>query len=401
MSDALKKHGGLLCYTIETAALIRVATICNECIVFLMNKSERLEKYLESLAKNARPGDKVPTVRTLMSEFGVSQSVVQRCTEKLKAEGRITAEAGRGTFFTGVAKGEEPAAPSNVNLDHRTVLFLQRATYINRGRRALELLHNMLQQDGCRIVEVSYTDNRDAVPVLRGLPRFDACVIQTSFETVSIEMLSAVRQKASAIVVDGALLSGTEVDAVGNEWGSAVDLALDHLMEQGHQSIAFVTSTRSLLANELGRIRFETQHTREAPGTRTVIEIPAWLSNDYEDLVAAKIAKARRKDSSFPFSAVIVLGIENGARFLRQLNDNGINVPQHLSIVLLGRPDLENEHAGFFTCAGVDTAQQAQALRDSIVRRWDEPDADYKTTYVPSHLIDRASTGMNRVKKRN
>ncbi|MCG8508348.1 MAG: GntR family transcriptional regulator, partial [Rhodospirillales bacterium] len=66
-----------------------------------MNASKRLNDYLESLARQAEPGDRLPTVRSLMAQFGVSQSVVQRITERLKAEGRISAETGRGTFFVG------------------------------------------------------------------------------------------------------------------------------------------------------------------------------------------------------------------------------------------------------------------------------------------------------------
>lgn len=359
-----------------------------------MRVSKRLENYLEALARDARPGDKFPTVRALMSEFGISQSVVQRVTKKLKAEGKITAETGRGTFFIG-GEGrahEHSSTDDDDYTDQRTVLFLRRATYIRRGQKALEILHDMLQNDGCRIVDVSYTDRRDAVPILHGLPRFDACVVQTSFEAISIEVLSAIRQKTAAIIVDGALLAGTEVDSVGNEWGSAVDLALDHLIALGHSSIGLLTSTKSLLANELGRIRFETLNTREKPGTRNIIRIPAWLDKEYENLAASAIADARRKDGSFPFSALLVLGVENGVRFREGLTEKGIEVPRDLSIVLLGRPDLENEHVGFFSCAGIDTKQQAEAMRDAIMRRWQEPAADYVVTYVSPYLRKGAST---------
>ena len=37
-----------------------------------------LEQFLEDLARDARPGDRLPTIRELMRRFGASQMLVQR-----------------------------------------------------------------------------------------------------------------------------------------------------------------------------------------------------------------------------------------------------------------------------------------------------------------------------------
>ena len=48
-----------------------------------------LEQFLDHLAHEARPGDRLPTIRELMKRFGVSQVLVQRAFQGLKDRGLI------------------------------------------------------------------------------------------------------------------------------------------------------------------------------------------------------------------------------------------------------------------------------------------------------------------------
>src|SRR5688572_17202966 len=61
-----------------------------------------LDQYLEELARDARPGDRFPTVRELMRRFGASQMLVQRSLQSMKNRGLIDSQVGRGTFFRGI-----------------------------------------------------------------------------------------------------------------------------------------------------------------------------------------------------------------------------------------------------------------------------------------------------------
>lgn len=354
-----------------------------------MDAANRLENFLLELASSAEPGDRLPPVRTLMSRFGVSQSVVQRVTAKLKADGKISAEIGRGTFFSGGASSQSKDQPARSPLQpsSRSVLILRRSVSIQRGRRVLEELQRLLTTDGHRVVEVSYTDAEDADVVLRGLPRFDACMIQSSFETISVETLSAIRRKTQSIVVDGAALAGTEVDAVGLEWGQSVSLALDLLRKQGHRKIGMIVTQKYLLAVELGRRRFIEEMRRaediEAP---PIIYVPAWPHEDYEKLAAEQISMARRANGTLPFSGLVVWGIESGKRFRTLLAERHIEIPRDLSVVLLGRTDLENEHDGFFTTVGPKTLDQIAGLYQVITNRWATPDQAHRTYLLEANV---------------
>lgn len=353
-----------------------------------MNLKDDLESYLESMARSAAPGDRLPTVRNLMTRFGVSQGVVQKAMAGLKARGLISAEVGRGTYFAGAA---EPAIGTNPLTESRapSVLLLRRATSLRRGKRVLERLQARFQADGWRVVEMSYTDPRDALAILRTLPKFDCCVVQSTFETISIEMLVALQRKTRSIVIDGAALSGTEADAVGLEWGTSVGLTLERLERLGHSEIGLVTTSHFLLASELGRRQF--LGSGGEPDRRMIVGIPAWPHQDYERLAVDQIAALRRADGSFPFSALIVWGIESGQLFRKLLADRGLSVPGDLSVVLLGRTDLTSEHADFFDCIGSSTASQAEKLYQTIQRRRNDAEAEYRTFYLDSEIRDGRS----------
>lgn len=64
----------------------------------------------ESLRAGLGPGSRLPTERQLAADLGVSRSGVRQALAALEAEGLISREVGRGTFFSEAAFGEVPGA---------------------------------------------------------------------------------------------------------------------------------------------------------------------------------------------------------------------------------------------------------------------------------------------------
>ena len=158
-----------------------------------------LERYLQQLAGQARPGDRLPPIREFMRRFGVSQAVVQAALEGLRERGLIDSQVGRGTFFVRGGDGSAPADPARTvargGSAVRSVLLLRRSISIVRGRVLVDELRGRFMQDGHRVLEVSYTDPEHARTVLQALPHFDACVVQSTYKTITIELLAALREK--------------------------------------------------------------------------------------------------------------------------------------------------------------------------------------------------------------
>ena len=291
-----------------------------------MDRSSNLRAHLLGQVRRAAVGDRLPTVRWLMREFGLSQVSVQRELAELKASGLIAAEAGRGTFVVGhPSHALDEAQPIGAGSQRRSVLILRRLAGVRRGRVVLDALQRRLTELDYQTLEVAYSDADHARQVLQNLPRFDACVVQNSFETMPIEMLAVVRRKADAIIVDGAWLVGADVDAVGFEWGEPVDRAVALLREQGHRRIGFATTASPFLANELGQHRYEQLRARaDDPG---LLQPPLLLRElPYQGYEAALVAMLRaRADEAgrLPFTELIAWGIDSGAVFRTLLDQGG------------------------------------------------------------------------------
>lgn len=346
-----------------------------------------LEQFLEKLAREARPGARVPTIREMMRRFGASQVAVQRAIQSLKDAGLIDAQVGRGTYFRAAAApaplAASKGAPAGAREAVKSILLLRRSVSITRGRVLLQDLLQRFAADGHAVLEVSYTDPDHARAVLNALPRFDACVVQSTYRSIPINLLVALRDKCEVLAIDGAALIGVDVEAVGTEWGEPLACAVDLLRQRGHQRIAYATTSQPFLATQLGRRRFD--YLRGALGGVDLQEItlPLLPDEDYGAALADTIAARRDASGALPFTALVAWGIEDGARFRALLSEAGLDIPRALSVVLLGRTDLVNEHADFFDSFGCSVADQAQCLVDAIQARWADPALPYGVRLTP------------------
>ena len=354
----------------------------------MRNSTSDLEQFLDELARDAQPGDRLPTIRELMRRFGASQMIVQRAFQSLKARGLIASQVGRGTYFR--ADGRPAAADASPSADAsarspavRSVLLLRRSISIARGRVLVEGLQRRFTADGHRVLEVSYTDPDHARTVLKGLPHFDACVVQSTFKTITIDLLAALKEKSDVVAVDGAALVGTDVEAVGTEWGEPLAAAITLLQQQGHRRIAYATTSHPFLATQLGRRRFDYLQNTLTGIELGAITVPHLPDQDYEAALVDMIRASLDGSGRPPFTALVAWGIEDGAKFRGLLSDIGLAIPSALSVLLLGRTDLANEHADFFDTIGCSVADQVESLYQAINARWTDPSVPYGVRLVP------------------
>lgn len=370
----------------------------------MRNVTLDLEQFLDELALAAQPGDRLPTIRALMHRFGTSQVVVQRAFQQLKARGVIASEVGRGTYFVAdggrpaglrQGSGETPAPRSRVRpATVKSVLLLRRAISLVRGRMLVEGLQRRWAVDGHRVLELSYNDADHARTVLKGLPRFDACVIQSSFKTIPIELLAALRERSDVLAVDGMALIGADVEAVGMEWGEPLAVAISHLQQLGHRRIAYASTSLPFLPTQLGLRRFEHLQRTLTDVELSAVTVPHLPDDEnYITTLVKMITSQRDSAGQLPFSALIAWGIEDGHRFRELLANLGLEIPSSLSVVLLGRTDLVNEHANFFSIVGCSLADQVEGLYQAVNDRWIQPTIPYGMRWIPVSCREGASMG--------
>lgn len=373
--------------------------LANVLYCFAMQSPEQeLGRFLEALADEARPGDRVPPIRELMRRFGASQVLVQRAFHDLKTRGLIESQVGRGTYFRGQdaappapPEGGAGMAPRTRAAATRSVLLLRRSISIARGRVLVEGLHHRFASEGHPVLEVSYTDSEHARTVLKALPSFDACVVQSTYRTLPIDLLAPLRDKCRVLAVDGAALVGADVEAVGTEWGEPLAQAVGVLQRAGHRSIAYASTAQPFLATQLGRRRFE--HLRESLADSVLhdISVPLMPDERYAETLVHQLKALADEAGRLPFTALVAWGIEDGAAFRTLLAQAGIAVPGALSVVLLGRIDLPNEHAGFFDTVGCSVNDQVEMLYQAIQARWAVPSAPYGVQFTPVRRLAGAS----------
>lgn len=367
----------------------------------MRNTTTELERFLDDLAAGARAGDKLPTIRDLMRRFGLSQMSVQRVVHDMKARGIIDSQVGRGTFFltpgpaAPLSSGDTTPATTETprRSSTRSVLLLRRSISIARGRVLVEKLHQRFVASGHKVLEVSYSDPNHARAVLKGLPRFDACVVQSTYRPIPIEVLSAIREKTDVIAVDGTALVGADVEAVGTEWGEPLAEAARRLVLRGHRKLAFAATSKPLLATQLGFRRWEYLQNALPDISLQTIKVPMLPDEDYVQSLVAELMVRLDDKGRLPFTALIAWGIEDGARFRRMLLDVGVSIPEDLSVVLLGRTDLTNEPGGFFEVVGSSIEDQVETLYRVINNRWLDPTLPYGVHLTPVTRLEGASVG--------
>lgn len=365
--------------------------------------SSNLDLFLDELASRAQPGDRVPTIRDLMRRFAVSQGNVERAFLRLKERGLIESRVGRGTHFVGAARGaleapdraELPAARRKPAGDScRSVLLLRRSISVARGRMLAEGLHRRLVDAGHRVLELTYTDSDHAMSVLHGLPRFDACVVQSTYRTLPIGLLAALKARCEVVAVDGAALMGADVESVGTEWGEPLAEAVQLLLRHGHRRLAFAGTSQPFLATQMAWRRLEGLVLLHPEVHWQRIAVPQLPDQDYAQAVVGQLAGLLDGEGRLPVTGLVVWGVEDGADFRRRLQAIGVQLPDQLSVVLLGRTDLVNEHADFFDIVGTRVSDQVEALYAALLRRWSDPAAPYGVQLTPvTSLEGRSVTG--------
>ena len=358
----------------------------------MRNTDIELEKFLDDLAAGARAGDRLPTVRELMKRFGLSQVVVQRVFHNMKERGLIEIRPGRGIFFLATEANPGAIARSAAepgggavlsNGRPRSLLVLRRSVNIDRGRTFIEKLNRRFAEGGHKVIEVSFSDPDHAKTVLKTLPRFDACIIQSVYHSIPSDMLATIHEKTNVVAFDGVGMVSAGVDSIGTEWGEPLTEAVTLLLHRGHRRLCFAATSMPFLATSLGFRRWDYLRKSLPDVSLETVRVPQLPDEGYAEALVAELKTRIDENRRLPFTALIAWGISDGARFHELLDSVGLSVPDDLSVILLGRTDLINEHAGFFESIGTRVDDQVNMMFEAICRRWQEPSLPFGVYLVP------------------
>jgi DNA-binding LacI/PurR family transcriptional regulator len=340
---------------------------------------DRIVDHVRLLVARAAPGTRLPTVRRLIAEFGVSQHIVQAAFETLRREGLISSHVGKGTFVGGAG----PARTTS-----RRVLTLLCQHPYQRGDVIARLIRQGLALVGHESLTLTYSDARHVMELLRSDARYDAAILQPRSSIVSVSMLALLKQRADAVMIEGQAAEHLDVDAVSNDPARTTELVVAHLLRQGHRRIAWIKE-------DGGNYFFD----RTAAFFRTYCA-GAGLSVDDTPVVEAEADRDRLGLRDFPgviarlkgnrrrphHTALVVASFAEGRAVIDALRANGLDTPRDVAVVRLGTPDLDSDHLGRLTIAGRPSTRAAQTVLARLDWRWRNPAAPFRTHYDTPEL---------------
>lgn len=331
------------------------------------------------------PGERLPTVRELMASFGVSQFTVQRALGRLKEEGLIDSQVGRGTFVA----GQKPQ-PSRA----RTVLVLSYEQQSDRADELTRQMHHAFLKRDWRSVVLTYADFEQAAEIAEGLPRFDACVVQPRGTTVPLSLLAMLKARGQMVIIEGFGVTGIDVDTVSIDWPGAVSLALRHLYDLGHRRIGFVAQSLSLRAFVDTVAEFRRLHAWAGLPTDVDPVIP--LASESEDVAFGILEQhlvQSRAGGGAGFTAYIIYPRAfHGDHLMRSFAQAGLHVPRDVGVVALGYSDLVHEHVGRLDTVGQSAVNLIDAIIAAIEARWEKPDAPFGIRRLATEIVLRGSS---------
>lgn len=328
-------------------------------------------------------GARLPTVRDLMRAHKVSQATVQEALARLRDEGLLTSQVGRGTY---VIKGGAGVSGSFSDPRLDSLLILSNASLNERCVLVQNHIVDELSRSGSKIVQMSYHNTGHLLDILTSAPDFDAVILQSHYENIPIRLLRLLQEKTRALVVDGHTVSGVDVDRVGTDWEEALDLALDHLASLGHTSVAL--ASLDTMAQPILTVRraFERMQRRpRAPWRRLyplTLQGVLHPTQRVGDSLRGALEVVVRPDGTLPFTAVITLGISDSFGVRACLESMGLDVPRDVSLFVLGHLDVPSEHLGSVSMAGSSYREGAEQLIDVIRRRIGERSAPPRIVYL-------------------
>lgn len=354
---------------------------------------------LYDLISRSDDGARLPTVRELMKNFRVSQATVQDALSRLREEGLLTSQVGRGTYVvkdrgSGAGRpdpGEQPAPC----LD--SLLILSNASMNERCALVQNYIVDEMSRSGSKVVQMSYHHTGHLLDILSSIPSFDAAILQSHYENIPIKLLHLLQQKTHALVVDGHTVSGVDIDRIGTDWEEALDMGLQHLSELGHRSIGLVSMNTMAQPILSARRAFARIGARRHDGFELfqpiILKGVLHPTHSVAKPLEEALAELLREHGKLPFTALVTLGISDSLGIRQSLDRLGIRWPADLSVFVLGHHDVPTEHLGTMTVAGSSHLEAARQLVETIGHRLAAPHLPPQIVYLDCAQTVRESTG--------
>ena len=358
---------------------------------------ETLRKNLASGKYGVRAngsGGRLPSVRALIRDYGVSKTTVQRTLDELTAQGLIAREQGRGMFVVGrsasrliglvvpgIAYSSEFFQPIISSLvrrakeqDYAIVMDGVWSPEANgNGREAVEVAARLIKRHVAGVIyqPLEYTERSEAINrrVLAAFARADIPVVLLDGD-----------------VVQGPRRSAYDLVSIDNV--AAGETLAEHVIERGARNVCFL-----MRANWVENVKNRARGVRNAVLAKGL----RWTAKSVVLADAADVAAVRKLMRRAPRPDAVVC--ENdviAANLVKTLEALGHRVPRDVQVT--GFDDVQ---VASLSSPGITTIHQpcegiAQAALERLVLRMARRDLTPTHLVLPCSLVPRGSTRPGR-----
>ena len=270
-----------------------------------------------------RNSDRLPSIRSMMKRYGVSQSTITSALNILESEGLIARKGGSGVYAT---QNNRPI----------TICFCRTIEANYRIDKWEYALHQGCNNRGWHLATSRFA--ADKVELFSDAVDADAYVVTPDFVNFQSPLLNNLTSSHIPIVVLGRDTGGARLDFVAKDNNAIIQEYVQGLVTRGHRKLAFLDCEPPFHEVKQRVDCFERACRLLNIESSIVLDVGAKYGSDSLSASAEFLRKylSTLNGGPLPFTALLSSSASGSIPAIRVFNDAGYRVPQDLSLCCLG-----------------------------------------------------------------
>lgn len=345
-----------------------------------------------------RPGQQLPSERELEETYKISRLTINKSLNQLADEGLLIRHRGKGTFVAQAGQSRHDL-PTGVPAGDRKITIL----YLSPGRNGipanpvrwgvLEGLHQQLDPLGVSPAVDFYHSPEQYEAAVRRLPDISSAAVLWNEPSLNPRVLDSLRKRKFPFVLLDSYPKNADVDFVVGDNAAGGRMMVEHLVSLGHRRIVYVTipvirtSTRDRQAGFLqGAIEANLEISNAS-----VVVLRGQTEEDFPADIPRVLEEILRRPA--PPTAICFSNDILALQAIRHLGEQGIRVPDEISIMGYDNIDLGEYSAVPLTTVGQHWMEMGRSAADVLLRKLHgPPPRRHQQIFIPPTLVVRKST---------
>ncbi len=343
-------------------------------------------------------GMMLPSRDRLAKEYKVAIGTVQRAVENLVSEGLLWADPRRGTFVTRLNGDGQREAVREATPSLRAI-----AALLMRGPRSNHpfaqaisqgINQALLGKDTRLIIFNTTARTWNHLPemereALQAVVRdgIAGAIIWYSGDETSEQELSRINAVGIPMVFVDRYPNAFDCDFVGVDNYQSARIAMEHLLQLGHQRIGLFSTVEQITSVEQRDTGYrDSLSSAGIPVLSEYIERLDYFNEQYDRIIDHFLALPS------PPTAYLVINDDMAYRFIAGLQDRGVQVPDDVSVVSFDDIDRFSPRPPFLTTIHQPLEQIGQRAAELLLERMQNPyrpGQARKHILLPTHLVAR------------